>query len=95
MTGVFVCDIYLVSVSGFERLSERRIYDKAGPAKALRTRSMKIWKLRVDSWKRAIAIGQQPHLDYIAQPRGIPDNEVWELRHDVYEITPNGYITIP
>lgn len=95
MPGVFVCDVYAVSVAGFERLQERRFYDKVGPAKAFRTRAEKHWKLSVKSWKERIARGDQPHLVYIAQPRGIPDNEVWEQRYDVYEITPTGYVPIP
>jgi hypothetical protein len=94
MASVFVCDVYGVSVSGFEVHWVRKFYDTVGPAKAYRTSRMKFQKRRVDAWRRQIALGHQPHLDYIVQ-RDIPDNEIWEIRCDVYEITPNGYKDIP
>lgn len=94
MAGTFVCDMYLVSVSGFEKLVDRRFYDKPGPAKAMRTTFTKRHKYRFDSWKRALANGHAVHLDYIGT-RGNPADEVWDIRVDVYTITPNGYEVVP
>ena len=94
MAGVFVCDVYGVSVSGFEVHWARKFYDTVGPAKAYRTQRQKQHKRQIDFWRQQIADGYRPHLDYIVQ-RDVPDNEIWEIRVDVYEITPNGYKDIP